>query len=402
MPPLSKTQSTGVERVVGALTRKPADRAPVAPLYCGATSRVAGITYEEWSRPEYWEEAADAYIRTAKLLDLDGLVMLIDLSVECMDFGQDVVFPTFDTAHPDYNNHCIKDPATDYLKLAEKIRGQDPLDPKVSPRMAGLVKMTGKIFKEIGSWCTIVGFVYDVIGILSMMRGPSDFFEDCIEYAEEVKACNEVMKDILIVYGQAQAKVAHSVCLDTLYGSQSILSKPVWDNVEGPYCRKFGQAMKDAGTVYTIHNCGTGPYFDRQIYYQSPHIISHAYLPDDCQTMEEMRKKWVEVREPYKTWHIDGYDDDSQAGAGSSGTEEGLTYTVACGMLQPSPLMFFGTREEIHDEMIAEFDAIDCKDQNGKSIGGWIACTGCEYPPNGNLNNGAHMVDASKLYCTND
>jgi uroporphyrinogen decarboxylase len=362
------------------------------------------MTYEEWSRPEYWSEAADAYIRTAKLLDLDGLVMLLDLSVECMDFGQDVIFPTFDTAHPDYNNHSIKNPATDYGKLAEKLVGWDPLDVKKSPRMAGLVKMMGKIYQEIGSWCTIVGFVYGTIGILSMMRGPSDFFEDCIEYAEEIKECNDVMDEAIIKYGIAQAKVGHSVCLDTLYGSQSILSKPIWDNVEGPWCRRFGQAMKDAGTVYTIHNCGTGPYFDRQIFWQSPHIISHAYLPDDCTTMEEMREKWVEVRDPYKELTIAGFEDHygDMSSAGSSGTEEGLTYTTACGMVQPSPLLFFGTREEIHDEMQAEFAAIDCKDENGKSKGGWIACSGCEYPPNGNLNNGAHMVDASKLYCTSD
>jgi hypothetical protein len=115
--------------------------------------------------------------------------------------------------------------------------------------------------------------------------------------------------------------------------------------------------------------------------------------------MEEMRQKWVQVREPYKKWHIDGYEDDNHANAGSSGTEEGLTFTVPMSMVQPSPLLFFGTREEIHDEVAAEFEAISCKDENGRDTGGFICASGCEYPPNGNLNNAAHMIDAAKIYC---
>ena len=45
-----KDEMSSLERVAAALTFKEPDRVPAAPLVCGASHRVAGISYAEWSR----------------------------------------------------------------------------------------------------------------------------------------------------------------------------------------------------------------------------------------------------------------------------------------------------------------------------------------------------------------
>jgi len=55
------------------------------------------------------------------------------------------------------------------------------------------------------------------------------------------------------------------IMFDTLYASQSIMSKGMWDALEGPYMERLANHVHDNGCMVMIHNCGTGIYFDVQI-----------------------------------------------------------------------------------------------------------------------------------------
>ena len=98
---------TSLERVAAALQHKEADRVPAAPLVCGASRRVYGVTYAEWAQDG--ELAAKCMLQAQELIGFDGMLTLVDLSVEAADFGQEMVFPIEDTPHPNYNNPCDKD-----------------------------------------------------------------------------------------------------------------------------------------------------------------------------------------------------------------------------------------------------------------------------------------------------
>jgi uroporphyrinogen decarboxylase len=68
---------------------------------------VYGVTYAEWAQDG--ELMAKSMIQAQKLVGFDGILGLVDLSVEAADFGQKMVFPIEDTPHPDYNDSFITD-----------------------------------------------------------------------------------------------------------------------------------------------------------------------------------------------------------------------------------------------------------------------------------------------------
>ena len=106
-----------LERVAAALQHKEADRVPAAPLVCGASRRVYGVTYAEWAQDG--ELAAKCQLQAQELIGYDGILTLVDLSVEAADFGQEMVYPLEDTPHPNYGNPLIASP-DDYLLELER------------------------------------------------------------------------------------------------------------------------------------------------------------------------------------------------------------------------------------------------------------------------------------------
>ncbi|MEE9611078.1 MAG: uroporphyrinogen decarboxylase family protein [Desulfatiglandales bacterium] len=350
---MAKDELTSLERVAAALTFQEPDRVPVAPLVCGAAHRVAGITYGEWSRCDNVEAMVQGHVDSIELLDLDGVVMLVDLSVEAGDFGCEVIFPEFDTAHPNYDDPFIKGPE-DYKKIKK-------IDPRKTKRMKGVIDMISGLSTEIGGTHAIVGFVYGSLGTLSMMRGPEAFFMDLIEHPDEVKEALEIMDDVLLEYALAQAEAgAHGVCYDNLYASQSILSKELWKDFEADGMKKVCEGIKDTGALVVHHNCGNGIYFDMLQEWGCPHAISHAYVADDVDSWEEHKQKWG-----------------------------GQIATI--GWIPPGPVAMLGSPEEIEEECQAEIEIF-------KPGYGFILSTGCEYPPNAPLLHAKHIVDAAKKY----
>ncbi len=350
----NKEEMTGLERIATTCQFKEPDRVPAAPLVCGATHRLYGITYGEWSRCTNTEAMVRGHVDALKLLGHDGVVALVDLSVEAQAFGCEVIFPDFDTAHPNYDEPFIKDPKKDYKKIKK-------IDPRKTQRMKGIIDMIAGLSKEIGETHAIVGFVYGSLGTLSMMRGPENFFMDLMEYPDEVMEALKIMDEVLVEYAIAQVEAgAHGVCYDNLYASQSILSKDLWEKFEGESMKKVCDAVRDAGALVVLHNCGNGIYFDMCEKWAKPHAISHAYVADDVDSWEEHKAKWG-----------------------------GKIATI--GWVPPGPVAMLGTPEEIEEECKAEIEIF-------AKGGGFVLATGCEFGPNAPLWNAKLIVDAAKKY----
>lgn len=347
---------TSLERVATAITgigQTMPDMVPVAPLVCGATHRFSGLSYGEWSRGTDVEAFVNGHVDSLEMIGHDGMVMLLDLSVEAECFGQKVIYPEMDTAHPDYDDPFIKTP-DDYAKVAK-------IDPRKTGRMKFVIDAIKGLSEQIGKTHAIVGFVYGSLGTLSMMRGPEKFFMDLVECPEKVKPALELMDEVLKEYSIAQVEAgAHSVCYDNLYASESVLSKDLWEDFEGVGMKKVCDAIQDAGALVSHHNCGNGIYFDKLIEWGHPHAISHAYVADDVDSWEEQKEKWG-----------------------------GKTCTI--GWVPPGPVAMLGTPEEIEEECKAEME-IYAKD------GGYILATGCEFGPNAPMRNARRMVEARNKY----
>ena len=342
---------TGLERIGTVLQGGIPDRVPTCPLICGASRRVYGITYEEWNKDG--ELAAKSMIQAHDLIGFDGILGLVDLSVEAADFGQAMLYPLEDTAHPDYDNPFIKSP-DDYAEI-------ERIDVDKAPRMQHMLRYMDIVCNEKAATNAVMGFVYGPLGILNMMRGAEKLFKDCYKHPEAVIAAEEVITDVLIEYIRALKKTGvHAIVLDTLFASQSIMSKKMWNKMEAPFAKRLADEIRANDMMVMVHNCGNGIYFDVQIEAMNPVAISFADTPDDCETMAETKEKWGKK-------------------------------TTLCGYVSPATYAFLGTAEEMKMECKKQIEEL------GKD-GGFVLATGCEYPPNGSLLNAIAMMEAAEEY----
>jgi len=339
-----------LERVLCAVFHREPDRVPVVHFLLGAARRLTGASYEDFSRRP--ETAAEAYYTAIQVLGGDAMYTVIDLSVEAADFGQEILYPPFSTAHPNYHNPRIATP-DDYERL-------EVFDPRRSPRMSMVIELGRILSKKAKLRYPVMGFIFGPLGVLAMMRGAQRLFVDCLKYPEKVKAALEVITEVLACYARAQCDAGvDAVMLDTLFASQSGISRELWVEMEGVYSKRIADEIRRCGALVALHNCGTSPYFDLQIEYMEPVLISFAYLPDDCKDNRELKEKYGHLTA------LAGY----------------LPTDSIC-IESPQRIMEIA-REQIRDLAPG---------------GGFVLAPGCEYPPNVDLVNAMAIVQAAKIY----
>ncbi|ACL05878.1 Putative corrinoid enzyme (methylcobamide:CoM methyltransferase-related protein) [Desulfatibacillum aliphaticivorans] len=337
---------SSLERVLTAVRHKEPDRIPVAPLVNAAARRILGVSFPDYSLKA--ESAAEVFTASVDFVGADFIVLLLDLSVEAADFGQEMVYPLDSTARPNYDNPLIKD-VDGYAKIR-------PVPFEKSVRMKEQVRLCKIMAERVGLGTMAGGFVFGPLGVLSMMRGAEALFKDCLNHPKKVMAACEAVTETLVEFAQAQCEAGMpAVAIDTLYASWNALPKKVWEEIEGPFAGQIAQAIRDKGGLVGVHNCGHAPYFDVQTKAMDASIMSFAHLPDDCATPREMKEKY--------------------------GDQLTLIGYV------PTPLLVHGTPQQIMDECRRQIDVL------GRD-GGFILAPGCEYPPNIPLDSAFAMIKA--------
>ena len=274
----------------------------------------------------------------------------IDLSVEAADFGQKMVYPENSTPHPDYKYPVIK-AVSDYRKI-KRINFKEAQRMQAMLETLHILVNSKKIKEGLGSLC------FGPLGVLGMMRGAEHLFRDCVLYPSEVTSAMETVTGVLIEYCEAMCDAGvFGVCLDTLYASWSGLSKALWEKLEGPFVRELAKAIRSKNRAVFVHNCGDGPYFDSQIRFMEPAIISFAQLPDDCPNRKELKRRY---------------------GKG----------VVLMGHIN-TPLLSYGTPNEVKEECKVIMDDLAPE-------GNFILGPGCEFPPNAPFENAMAIVEAAK------
>jgi uroporphyrinogen decarboxylase len=295
---------------------------------------------------------AEAYLAVTEKYDLDIICTLIDLSVEAADFGQRLIYPENEAAHPDMRDQLIKDIA-DYRHL-------EPINPRRTPRMSGHIRLCDTLVRKKGKEVPVVAFIFGPLGILSMLRGQTNLFLDLYDEPTVIHQALEVVTDTLIEYcGALMETGVHAIMLDTLFASQSIMSKSMWMEMEGRYVQRIADYIHDQGCMVMVHNCGHGIYFDVQIETMRPQAISFLHLPDDCESFEELKEKYGQQ-------------------------------TTLVGHIPPTWLLSASV-EDVDRECQIQLERY-------KHGGGYILATGCEYPANLELDKAEAIVEAAKKY----
>lgn len=339
-----------MERVLTAMQNKEADYVPVYPILSGITRKLVGASYPEWSTNA--DVCARAFLKSAEDFDIDCIVTLIDLSVECDAWGQKIIFPENEAAHPDYSDCLIQD--IDEYENIKKV------DWRTSERMKMHVEVCKKIVAEKKGQLPIIAFVFGPLGTLSMMRGQQDMYMDLYDDPEAVQAAVAEVNETLKEYVAALCDTGvDGIMFDTLFASGSIMSKDMWMEMEGEPMRELSQVVRDHGCQPMIHNCGQKPYFDVQIETVHPTAFSFLYPPADCADFAECKEKY-------------GKD----------------MFLIGC--VTPANAVI-GTDEEWDEQCRAQIDAM-------AKGGGFMLATGCEYPANASFDRAQRMIDIAKTY----
>lgn len=339
-----------MERVVTALQHKEPDRVPVYPILSGVSRKLVDADYKTWSTNA--DVCSRALLKAREKYDQDCIVSLIDLSVECDAWGQELIFPENEAAHPNYQNPLIQD-IDEYSKIKKA-------DYRNSERMMMHIETCKKLVKEANGEFPVIAFVFGPLGVLSMLRNQQDMYMDLYDDPDAVKEAAGEITETLKDYCRAlMATGINGLMFDTLFSSGSIMSKEMWLDMEGPFVRELAEVTREAGGLVMIHNCGQRIYFDAQISMMHPDAISFLYPPDDCADFKECKKKYGDK-------------------------------VTLIGCVTPASAVL-GTDEEWDEE------CRNCMDDMMEG-GGFILATGCEYPANASFDRAERMVNLAKTY----
>ena len=339
-----------MERVLTCLAHKEPDRVPVYPILSGVTRKLVGASYEQWSTDA--KTCADALLLAAETYDQDCIVTLVDLSVECDAWGQELIFHENDAAHPDHSKLIIQD-IEDYAKIKKA-------DYRKSKRMMMHIDTCRRLVEGSKGERPVVAFVFGPLGVLSMLRSQQEMYMDLYDDPDAVKEAAREINETLKEYCLALIDVGvNAIMFDTLFASASIMSKEMWLDMEGGLVKELADIMHEKGCPVMIHNCGLKIYFDAQIEMMKPCAISFLHVPDDCESYEECKEKY-------------GKD---------------ITL-IGC---VPPPMVVTATDEEWDAECKRQIDIF-------AKGGGYMLATGCEYPSNSPFDRAERMINIAKTY----
>lgn len=341
---------TPMERMVKTLNHEEPDRVPVFPVIAGAARKLVDASYPEWSVNA--DVCAESFIKAQKEFGMDCVVTLIDLSVECTAWGQEVIFPESEAAHPNYHNCVIQD-----IDEYEKIK---KVDYRTCSRMMMHIDVCKKVVEASKGEYPVIAFVFGPLGTLSMLRNQSEMYMDIMDDPDAVKAAAFEIKETLKDYCTALLETGiQGIMFDTLFSSGSIMRKEMWEEMEGDLVEDLAKHVHSLGGMVMIHNCGEKIYFDAQIRRMQPEAISFLYPPDDC-------KDFVETKEKYGD------------------------KTTLIGAVEPTKVVF-GEEEAFVEDCKAHIDAM------GKN-GGYVLALGCEYPANAEFTRAYKMAEIAGTY----
>lgn len=339
-----------MERMIAALNHQEADRVPVYPIISGVSHRLVDASYTEWSTNA--DVCAKALLKAREELDMDCIITLIDLSIECDAWGQEIIFPENEAPHPNYKNCVIQD-LDDYSKIQK-------VDYRNSKRMMMHLDVCRKIVEASKGEFPVIAFVFGPLGTLSMLRKQEYLYMDLYDDPDAVKEAAGHITETLKEYSVALLETGvQGIMYDTLFSSGSIMSKFMWQEMEADFVKDLADTVHARNGLVMIHNCGEKIYFDVQIEAMQPDAISFLYPPDDCVDFRECKEKY------------------------------GNKVTLA-GAVAPSTAVF-GTDEEWEEECRKNIDDM-------AKGGGFILATGCEYPSNGSFERAKKMAEIAKTY----
>ena len=333
---------TGLERVSGVLSGRPADRAPVVPILHSGLAPLARVPLGRF--------LTDAHTMARVIVDgyhrfgYDGVQLSLGVTGEAEALGARVDQP--DDASPVLRQHLLADDAD-----LDALRGRDPCTGGRMPMFADAVQ---QVVETIGAEAFVLATLRGPLLTASQLRGVEDLLVDMIERPDAVARVLDFTTEVAVRLGRRWLDTgAHGVLLGEATCSPNFISPALYRDLVHPHHQRLVSELKRAGwQAVGLHICGgTLPIIDD--------VVATG---------------------------VDFMDVDYQVPAGDALARVGGRMALR-GNLDPSALFRFGTPDDIRTATADLCAAV--RDAR------WITSSGCDIPPGTPAENIAAFVQGA-------
>lgn len=334
---------TSWERYKAVCEGRLPDRPPVSPFCMTFAAKIAGVTYEAYSR--YGEVMAEAQLKTLERFAFDSVYVGSDAVREAECVGARVYWQ-----EDEVPGVISDDPLLRVPEDVRTLRLPDPLGPN---RMYEQIKALQILQDELGEEGVVYAWVEAPFQESAMLRGISNLMTDLYEHKELVHELMRFCTEMELAYGLAQIE-AGARLIGVGDAIASLISPRHYVEFNLPYISELIAGLKKAGAIVKYHACGrTGALL--------PHFAS---LGADILNLDAL----VDLGEARR---ILG------------------PHTVIKGNIDPSAVMLQGTPDEVRAA------ASHCLETAGRA-GAFILSPGCELPRDTPFANIEALIQAAQ------
>ncbi|TCO72694.1 uroporphyrinogen decarboxylase family protein [Marinisporobacter balticus] len=338
-----KDQMTPLERAKALAKGEPVDRFQCNPNLSNGIARVYGCKISEFNHSS--RQLANAVIATHRRFHGDGAKVFTDLFTLAEAMGAKMKFP-------DDNTVDLLEPA---ISDVSQIDYLEPVNPYKDKRLPLHIEAMKYVYDEIGHEVPCSALVVGPFTSACFLIGVEKTTKLMLRNPEAVHKLCEVSLQSCINFAQAAIEQGVGISIAEPMSSCTVISPKHFRTYSAPYFKRFVDFLKSKGIGTSTHICGKTEAIWEDLADMGFGAISVDNVVDlkKCTEMVGDRMKIM--------GHVD-----------------------------PSSVMYSGTREEVRKE------TIKCVQQGWRSKKGYGIMSGCGLPVETPIENIDAMLDAAR------
>ncbi len=341
-----KSELTSKERILYAIEGKGVDRTPVFPTVHHNSTRVAGETIKNYASNS--DVMADCLLKAFERYGYDGIEVGVDATIEAEALGSKAYQPEDE---PSYVTEPFLQKKQDLKKLTQIA------DPQTQGRMPVIIGATKKIKEAVKDDVYIQSIVMGPMNIASQLRGVETLIFDIMDDPDFVNDLLDFTLRQSLEYGKALLDSgATGLDIGEAFCSLNMISPNIYRKLALPRHKSLFKGLKEHGGFAELHICG-----------------------DVTKILGDMEKTGADYFDI--DWQVD--------------MKLATGFNTCRGNLDPSAVLLQGNRDLV---LKKSKQVLASASHTNKLILG----SGCEIAPNTPGENIAAMVDAVKIYSSNN
>jgi len=233
-----------IDVIHSAMNFEEPDRIPVIPLIGVYSSTITGTPMEDILFTP--SAQSDALLKSMWKFKYDGVLNVMDLTVEAQALGAEVVFP------PDEFPYILR-PPLDKMEDIDDLSLENSKD----SRIPVFVESTRMLSEAVGNTHLVSSYIIGPFTLAGHLLGVAELLESTLEDTASVQNFVSSCRSILTPYlNQLIEAGAHNIVILEPTASNSVISPQYFRDYSAPYVQKMITQIHSMSAAATLHICG--------------------------------------------------------------------------------------------------------------------------------------------------